>query len=62
MQRKGFYTISLRGWGFKNETEWLETLRKELNCPLDRKESLSRTSAYLKFSSADLRGEYDRIN
>jgi len=36
MERVGFYTVSLRGWGFKNEAEWLETVKKELNCPLDR--------------------------
>jgi len=36
MQRDGFYTVSLRGWGFKDEAEWLETIKKELNCPLDR--------------------------
>jgi len=36
MQRQGFYTVSLRGWGFKNEIEWRSKLRKELNCPLDR--------------------------
>lgn len=36
MQREGFYSIALRGWGFKDEAEWLETIKKELNCPLDR--------------------------
>lgn len=36
MQRDGFYTISLRGWGFHDEAEWLGTLKKELNCPLNR--------------------------
>lgn len=36
MQRDGFYTIFLRGWGFQDEAEWVNTLKKELNCPLDR--------------------------
>ena len=36
MQREGFYTLHLRGWGFKTETEWLEKVKTELNCQLDR--------------------------
>ena len=36
MQRSGYYGIYMRGTGFKDEEEWLTTLEKELNCPLDR--------------------------
>jgi hypothetical protein len=36
MQRGGYYTLYCRGWGFKDEAEWLATLKKEINCPLDR--------------------------
>jgi hypothetical protein len=36
MQREGLYTIRCRGWGMKDKEEWLEKLKDELNCPLDR--------------------------
>lgn len=36
MQREGHYTIYLRGSGFESEKKWLNTLKEELNCPLDR--------------------------
>ena len=36
MQRKGYYGLHLRGNGFEDETAWLETVKDELNCPLNR--------------------------
>jgi len=36
MQREGYYRIHIRGDGFDSEQEWRDTLKKELNCPLDR--------------------------
>ncbi|MDP2946151.1 MAG: hypothetical protein Q8N61_01700 [bacterium] len=36
MQRRGLYTLYLRGWGMADEQDWLDRLVKEVNCPLDR--------------------------
>jgi hypothetical protein len=36
MQRTGYYTLHMRGLGFKDVNIWHETVTKELNCPLDR--------------------------
>jgi len=36
MQRGGYYTLYCRGWGFKDEEEWLAAIKEELNCPLNR--------------------------
>lgn len=36
MQRDGYYGLHLRGHGFKDEKTWLETIAKEINCPLNR--------------------------
>lgn len=36
MERKGYYGLSLRGYGFQDEDEWLKSVKEELNCPLDR--------------------------
>lgn len=35
MQRRGYYTLYVRDRGFVDEDHWLETLKEELNCPLD---------------------------
>lgn len=36
MERINLYTLKMRGSGFQDEQQWLRTLKKELNCPLDR--------------------------
>jgi len=36
MQRTGYYGLHLRGSGFENEREWLNTLKEEITCPLNR--------------------------
>lgn len=36
MQRSGHYGLHLRGHGFKDKDDWLQTVAGELNCPLDR--------------------------
>ena len=36
MQRRGYYSLYLRGYGFKDEQDWHNTLAKEINCPLNR--------------------------
>lgn len=36
MQRQGYYTLYLRGNGFESEETWLERIKQELNCPLNR--------------------------
>lgn len=36
MQRTGYYGLHLRGNGFENEREWLDTLTEEITCPLNR--------------------------
>ncbi|MBA7700302.1 hypothetical protein ES703_109013 [subsurface metagenome] len=36
MQREGYYTLYLRGYGFRDAAEWHARLKEELNCPLDR--------------------------
>jgi len=36
MQREGYYHLHLRGDGFKSEADWLNRVKNEINCPLDR--------------------------
>jgi len=36
LQRSGYYGLHLRGHGFESEQEWLTTIKRELNCPLDK--------------------------
>lgn len=57
MQRVGYYTIKLRGAGFKDEKEWRETLKKELNCPLDRF-SAQPVYAEIWFEAAAMQGQF----
>lgn len=57
MQREGFYTLYCRGWGFKNEEEWLSKLKEELNCPLDRWPTQS-VYAEIWFEAAAMQGQF----
>lgn len=57
MEREGHYTIHLRGSGFESEREWLDTLKTELNCPLDRWES-QPTYAEAWFEAAAMQGQF----
>ncbi len=36
VQRAGYYGLYLRGNGFESPHSWLETLKQEITCPLDR--------------------------
>lgn len=57
MQRGGYYTLYCRGWGFKSEDEWLATVKKEINCPLDR---WKEQPAYVEiwFEAAAMQGQF----
>ena len=57
MQRTGHYGIHLRGDGFKNETDWLEKVKKEINCPLDRWSS-QPIYAEIWFEAAAMQGQF----
>jgi hypothetical protein len=57
MQRLGFYTIKMRGSGFKDEKEWLKRLRKEINCPLDRWAN-QPVYAEIWFEAAAMQGQF----
>ena len=57
MQRDGLYSIHPRGWGFKTRKEWLKTLRKELNCPLDRWNN-QPIYAEIWFEAAAMQGQF----
>lgn len=57
MERLGLYGLALRGWGFRDETEWLKTLKKELNCPLDRWE-IQPVYEEIWFEAAAMQGQF----
>lgn len=57
MQREGYYTLKCRGWGFADGNEWLNHVRTELNCPLDR---WTQQSIYAEvwFEAAAMQGQF----
>ena len=57
MQRDGLYSIAPRGWGFKTRKEWMKTLKKELNCPLDRWRD-QPIYAEIWFEAAAMQGQF----
>lgn len=57
MQRQGYYTLKLRGWGFVDEEEWLSRLKSELNCPLDRW-TQQPTYSEVWFEAAAMQGQF----
>lgn len=57
LQRKGYYSLYLRGYGFVDESEWLKTIRKELNCPLD-KWMTQPIYAEIWFEAAAMQGQF----
>lgn len=57
MQRRGYYTIYMRGSGFTDGAEWEATLAKELNCPLDRW-TKQPTYSELWFEAAAMQGQF----
>ncbi len=57
MQRRGYYHLQLRGNGFKSEADWLNTVKKEINCPLDRWTS-QPVYAEAWFEAAAMQGQF----
>jgi len=57
MQRSGYYGLYLRGYGFKDEKEWLKAIKEELNCPLNRWES-QPVYAEIWFEAAAMQGQF----
>jgi len=57
MQRGGYYTLYLRGYGFRDEEEWLGKIREELYCPLDRWQS-QPIYAEIWFEAAAMQGQF----
>ena len=57
MQRNGYYKIYLRGSGFDSEQAWLDTLKRELNCPLDRWAS-QPVYTEIWFEAAAMQGQF----
>lgn len=57
MQRRGYYGLHLRGDGFKDEKSWLERMREEINCPLDKWAS---QPVYIEiwFEAAAMQGQF----
>ncbi len=57
MQRDGYYGIYLRGDGFATEKAWLDTMKKEVNCPLDRWEK-QPIYAEIWYEAAAMQGQF----
>lgn len=57
MQRQGHYGIHLRGDGFKDEDSWLQTIKDELNCPLNRW-GFQPIYAEIGFEAGAMRGQF----
>jgi len=57
LQRKGYYGLHFRGNGFDDEATWLETVKDELNCPLNRWAS-QRVYAEIWFEAAAMQGQF----
>ena len=57
MQRKGYYGLHLRGNGFEDESAWLEKVKDELNCPLNRWAS-QEVYAEIWFEAAAMQGQF----
>ena len=57
MERSGYYGLHLRGYGFKDEEEWLAAIKEELNCPLDRWAS-QPVYVEIWFEAAAMQGQF----
>lgn len=57
MQRIGYYGLHLRGDGFKDADAWLDKLKDELNCPLNRWES-QPVYAEVYFEAHAMQGQF----